>query len=218
DIINEAAGIDLDELDNAPAIISENLMFPYEAGLDFIMEFEDWDAINEAFSDPPQSTEQIIHPEKYLSVTYFDKPQTIAMPDIDSALGGTWEMKYSDVLGEFNTRIYLEAFLTNTSAGDAAAGWDGDKLEYWKNNAGEQLLVMYWIWDTRNDAEEFFDAYLDFMEEKTGGDWNLALDDTWDRWWQTDDRSVYLSKQGSNTLVVITTDIDIVEDLVAEFD
>jgi hypothetical protein len=220
DLLNEITGIDSEALDDAPAVINETLLFPYEAGLDFVMEaYEEggWDAINDAYSDPPQSTEQIIHPEKYLSSSDYDEPQTVEMPDIKSALGTKWKLKYTDVLGELTTRIYLDTFISAKSAENAAAGWDGDKLEYWKNNTGEQLLGMYWIWDSEGDAEEFYDAYLTFMENKIDSSWDVVDKNADYQQWQGEDQSIYLSINELNTLIIISTDEAIIEDVVAKF-
>src|SRR6185369_3555626 len=53
-----------------PPILTDELLFPYTEGLDFILALNKsggWDAINAAFKKPPTTSEQILHPDKYLS-------------------------------------------------------------------------------------------------------------------------------------------------------
>ena len=55
-------------LRKAPAIISESMIFPYFKGVVFCARLTNdggWKAIDEAYRSLPQSTEQILHPEKY---------------------------------------------------------------------------------------------------------------------------------------------------------
>ena len=90
----------------------------------------DWDAVNDVYSNLPQSTEQIIHPEKYLEQ---DEPQDVTLPDLETALGGTWSQLDTDVFGELYMRLYLEAFINTDQATIAAEGWDGDRYVYLKD-------------------------------------------------------------------------------------
>lgn len=55
---------------DAPAIFGEIAYFPYTVGTSWIAGLYQqggWQAVNDAFRHPPASTEQILHPEKYLS-------------------------------------------------------------------------------------------------------------------------------------------------------
>jgi hypothetical protein len=204
--------------DAAPRFIQENLTFPYESGLNFVMaliEQGGWQAIDQAYSDPPQSTEQILHPEKYYLER--DEPQAITMPNLESALGTGWSQLDSDVLGELNIRIYLETFVDTAEATTAAEGWDGDRYVYLKNTDGEKLLVLHSVWDSISDAAEFFNAYIAFVEEKSQGTWSLALDDEGKRWWQAEAVSLYLSQEGSEALLIIAPDQVTTEGVLAEF-
>jgi len=218
----EALSQELEELedeafDAAPRVIQKNLIFPYESGLDFVMaliEQDEWQAVDQAYSDPPQSTEQILHPEKYLER---DEPQAIEMPDLENALGGGWKQVDSDVLGEFNIRIYLETFVDEAEATTAAEGWDGDRYVYLKNNLSQKLLVLHSVWDSVNDAREFFNAYIAFVEEKSQGTWSLALDEEGKRSWEADAMSLYLSQKESEVLLIMAPHRATTEEVLAEF-
>ncbi len=201
----------------APRVVQENVLFPYEAGFDFalaLVEQGGWQAIDQAYSDPPQSTEQILHPEKYLQR---DEPQAVSIPDLESALGAGWSQLDNDVLGELNIRVYLETFVDASDAAKAAEGWDGDRYVFMKDAGGRELFVLSSVWDSVADAREFFGAYITFIAGKSGGAWIMLLDERGTRWWQTEGTSVYLSQRGSEVLLIIAPDESIAEAIRGEF-
>jgi hypothetical protein len=79
------------ELEKAPRAVRETLVFPYLSGIDWaksLYKQNGWDRVSKAFTDLPQSTEQILHPDKYFA---HDAPVKVALPDITALLnsGGT---------------------------------------------------------------------------------------------------------------------------------
>lgn len=201
----------------APRVVQENVLFPYEAGFDFalaLFQQGGWQAIDQAYSDPPQSTEQILHPEKYLQR---DEPQVVTMPDLESALGAGWSQLDNDVIGELNIRIYLETFVDTSEATKAAEGWDGDRYLFLKDTEGRKLFVLHSVWDSAADAREFFDAYTTFVDKKSGGTWGLFLEEKGTMWWKTEGLSVYLSQRGSEVLLIVAPDESIAEAVRGEF-
>ena len=51
---------------------------------------------------------------------------------------------------------------------EAAAGWGGDSYVLLKNIDGSGLLVISVVWDTLNDAIEFYDLFLSLTQNRTG--------------------------------------------------
>src|SRR5256714_9445499 len=81
-----AMGVNTKELDQAPPAIRESLLFPYREGLNWtraVYKEGGWSGISQAFTTLPQSTEQIMHPEKYLA---HEAPVKVTLPDITSWL------------------------------------------------------------------------------------------------------------------------------------
>ncbi len=175
-----ATGIATEELDKAPRAVRETLLFPYQEGLNWTRAlYKDggWKAVSDAFSTLPQSTEQVLHADKYLA---HEAPVKVTLPDLASLLNAAersresgagsrmvgvpaagWRRIASDVNGEWSFYLILDQFLK--SPGDsrrAAAGWAGDRFALYENAKGEVLYVSVSIWDTENDAREFFDAYV----------------------------------------------------------
>jgi len=209
---------DDDLLESAPLVISASYLFPYIVGMEFVGQLflqGGWDAVNRAYVNPPRSTEQVIHPDKYLSQ---DEPQELMMPDLKAALGEEWSQLYTDTLGELDIQIYLKAFVDDATAAAAAEGWGGDRYVFWEDTNQRRLLVLQSVWDTDKDAEEFFSAYTDFIHNKSLGDWDVLLDDQGKRWWSDQGLSVYLSKSGDDVLLIIAPDTITVEAVMPYFE
>lgn len=159
-VLTDSLEIDTAVLDEAPPFMVHELEFPYIQGMEFVQRLYDQDGfagIDAAWANPPQSTEQILHPERYLAG---DAPQIVALAPLTDTLGAGWEQADSDILGEFYLREYLAQQIGNDQVDEAASGWGGDRYSvYW--NEGEQALVMALklAWDTPADAQEFADIY-----------------------------------------------------------
>ena len=75
-------------LRDAPPIISESMIFPYFQGMVFCAKLTNdggWAAIDEVYRDPPLSTEQILHPEKYRAKPDF--PMSIDLGALETGRG-----------------------------------------------------------------------------------------------------------------------------------
>ncbi len=159
------------ELIQAPYVIRKNLMFPYMEGVKFVTRLfrkGGWQSINRAFKDPPQSTEQIMHPEKYLDKR--DDPVRVVLPDLSSLAGKKWGLLEDNVLGELNTKVLFTEFLGSIRAVKPSRGWGGDRFRVYQAE-GEERTILIWgtVWDTQNDREEFVLRYLDAMRQKYKG-------------------------------------------------
>jgi hypothetical protein len=107
-----ATGMSTVELDKAPRAVRESLLFPYQQGIDWttsLYKQGGWDRVSRAFTELPQSTEQILHPEKYFA---HEAPVKVILPDITSLLNGK----------EQKTEIRVQRSEVSRSAGRAAAG------------------------------------------------------------------------------------------------
>ncbi|MBK5093505.1 MAG: hypothetical protein JJE48_08325, partial [Actinobacteria bacterium] len=171
------SGTSSEELDKAPAYIRESLLFPYEEGMNFVEQLKksrELAGVDAAFRDPPLSTEQIIHPDKYLKKR--DDPRPVPLPDISGALGPKWKLINSDCMGEFDVRVWFDEYDGLITAKDAAAGWGGNTIQYYQGPGKDNVVVNMFAWDAPGDAQEFFNAYAKLIEkrfkkkaEKVGG-------------------------------------------------
>lgn len=147
------------DVPEAPYFLQKSLEFPYTEGAAFVAilnQMGGFAAVDAVFNDLPRSTEQVLHPEKYLDK---EEPKLFDLPD--SVMGG-WSVQVENVLGEFFLRTWLEA-LGSGDATVAAAGWGGDGYAVFENGSGGLALGMGILWDTDEDAREFFVALSDAM-------------------------------------------------------
>jgi hypothetical protein len=136
------------------------LEFPYLPGAEFVGQLYasgGWDAVNAAYHDLPASTEQVLHPEKYISG---EAPVEVAGLDLATALGAGWTNATDTTLGEAWISIWLEGIGVTQSAADVAAdGWGGDHLTVATGAAGDWALGWRIAWDAPIEATEFETAY-----------------------------------------------------------
>jgi hypothetical protein len=132
---------------SAPLILRESLIFPYLQGAEFMH----WWA-QSPFRDTlpygrrmPQSTEQIIHPERYARN---DLPVELVYPAASDVL-------YEDVLGENEIRVVL-AHLAGSDEVQTVVpiGWGGDRYRLYRSSGGP-ALVWYVVWDDAASAGRF---------------------------------------------------------------
>jgi hypothetical protein len=147
-----------------PGFLQAQLVFPYTGGQAFVAALREraggrWTLVDLAErTRPPVSTEQVLHPAKWIA---FEAPQRVRT-GAASALGEGWERASGGALGEFQTRELLSLAGGGGSA-DAAAGWGGDRYELWRRGGGacaagcrrESALTVRWRWDTPRDEREF---------------------------------------------------------------
>ena len=144
-------------LQRAPAILRETALFPYQGGQAFVaglLAGGGEAAVDAAFGDPPGSTEQILHPEKFATR---ERPIAVHMPTgLAAGMGAGWAASGDDTLGELVTGIWLHhGGLDPATANAAAAGWGGDRLELLTGPDGATALALVSEWDTPADAAEF---------------------------------------------------------------
>lgn len=197
--------------DSAPEFMKEDFAFSYLSGTDFVFalfEKGDFAAIDAAYAHPPRSTEQIMHPEKYPG----DQPLEVFMPEFGAVLGRDLREIDRGVVGEWYTYLTLakgrqESFrLADAQARKAADGWGGDAYAvYIDDSTGDIFLAVQWVWDTRNDASDFFSSLCDYGKFRWGGSADQLFDNTlfWD---DTSDGAVIVQWEGLLTSWVIAPD------------
>jgi hypothetical protein len=156
-ILEEMMDIE-DPSEEVPYALQELILFQYNYGLEFVTELYDdggWEAVNQAYDDPPESTEQIMHIYKY---RYKEAPLDVSFDEqVDNMT-----LILEDTLGEFMIYIMLDHYLSSVSAESAASGWGGDRFYYYQNET-DFLSVFKIHWDSVGDANQFYNAYQNWI-------------------------------------------------------
>jgi len=165
-------------LDNLNPILREQLLFPYYGGLYFVREVllaHGWEGMKKVYEDPPDSTEQILHPEKYLKVP--DRPVELARPDLGWVEKEGYKPVLSNTLGELGLRVLLEERSSKKKSAAAAQGWGNDRYWVWEKEGGQNEFPFVWItaWDSELDAREFLELYEKCEKKRHKGKKNHIL-------------------------------------------
>ena len=154
-----------------PPFVIDVLLFPYLSGIGFVHFLKSaggWELVNESYLDPPISSEQVIHPERYVSR---DHPTWIQL-DLSEIEGSGYVRSYDQVFGECQWR----ALLHQTGGGELAEravlaatdGWDGDRLVALESPADELVIIALSVWDGVQDAHEFASVFRRALELRSG--------------------------------------------------
>ncbi len=194
---------------NAPTIFREELLFPYFTGLNFVTDQYSkggWPALDQAFVNPPDSTEQILHPERYPN----NQPITVTLPPFTSTLPAGWHEVDENTLGEFILREYLAQYVTRTIDIDLAAeGWGGDRYAVYASSDNKQfVLVIESIWDSAKDADEFAQVYKTYASNRFEAP--VTRSDSAGEWWIGSD-VLNFSHTDDRTRIIVGPNESIVE-------
>jgi hypothetical protein len=197
-----------EEIDRAPRALRESLLFPYDQGMQWVTQLyrrDGWPLVSKAFTDLPQSTEQILHADKYFAR---EAPIKLKLSNIAPALGDGWKQIDNDVNGEWGYYLILNEYLkSDVESKRAAAGWGGDISSLYEGRKpGEVALAQLSAWDTEPDAVEFFNAYA----KRTEGRYKSASilpvkagsGAAEEKSWRTNEGNVFMQRRGSRVLIL----------------
>ena len=150
----------------APLYLRESLTFPYTTGTLFqnaIYEKLGQESFSEVFRHPPESTQQIFHPEKYLDHVSPEKPALPVIPDAKRY------RKIDDgTLGEFDFRVMLEQYSGKEESQSLAPHTTGGIYELVESKTDRHPVLAFAVnWDTPDSAASFFRAYRKVLEGKS---------------------------------------------------
>ncbi len=212
ELLAATAEID-DDAGPVPDFVVDQLEWSYLAGQRFVDSLRElargWKLVNYAIeSRPPASTEQILHPRRYI---HDDRPVEVRIDAAELRARG-WRRADSGDAGEFATAQLLAVGAPQAMAERAAAGWGGDRYELWRRDVspaecadrcGDDLaLVVRWRWDTAGDAREFESAAGRYVtgaldgSAVSAGAWGLA-----------DGSAAALSRDADATTLVLAPDL-----------
>lgn len=179
--LQQATSMGTEALSEAPPFIWKPLMGVYMKGQAFLTEgykalrrtsegrVSINDAIAQAFSSPPRSMEQVLHPDRYWIADERDEPRRVTH-DADHVPSG-WEVRERDTLGELYLGLVTEPLadrkpidLANPFSlyailytNDAAEGWGGDEVLL-LGRGDARAVHLATCWDTPRDAKEFIEG------------------------------------------------------------
>lgn len=119
--------------------VLDSFRYPYDEGMPFVKAVYDqggWPAVNELYRNPPATTEQVLHPEKYFA---HEKARRVDLPD--PGLGQGWESVVGEDFGELDLRGMLRVALPDDDAAHFATGWGGGSFEQWQRGGSTVAVI-----------------------------------------------------------------------------
>ena len=156
--------------DDTPQALMEMSLFSGVSGFSFMqfyLKWNGWEAAARLYSDLPLSTEQIMHPERYVGSR--DDPTEVKEQTPPDVLSPSWKRVYSNTLGEFMLYLHLKEFISEQQAKWGAQGWDGDRVDLFENPDGKLTLVLRSVWDSEKEANQFSQAYANLINQRYPG-------------------------------------------------
>jgi hypothetical protein len=146
-------------IQDAPPILVRSLLAPYMDGLAFtnaLRQKGGFAAVDAAWRDPPTSTEQVLHPEKYAAR---EAPLVVPLPP-PPAFAPALTQRFYDVMGEQALRLLLEEWLPARTAAAAASDWGGDQWSAFSDETRERWAIGWRLrFDNLAAAQRAFVAF-----------------------------------------------------------
>lgn len=160
-------------LKNAPPALQALLMFPYISGLKFahaLLLENGFSSIDDALKNPPQSTSEILHPEKYLR-RLKSKTQTARLQCDKKPLPSEpdYQIEYQDILGEFGVSSFLIGNNKSKDAAEIAMPWVDDKVCLYQTLNNKIIKrYLYWehIWENSEGRDMFLNKVRNIFDER----------------------------------------------------
>jgi len=145
-----------------PTVLQASLTAPYTDGFRFVQGLRrkgDWSAVDRAWGAMPETTEQLLHLDKYEAR---EKALPVSNPTIAAldqhGSGPGFRVVMDDSLGEQGLRIAVHEWSSRAQAVVAAAGWGGDRYVLAQkgplDGKHELAFALRLRMDTARDARE----------------------------------------------------------------
>jgi hypothetical protein len=151
DELMRRGGVEVAALKGVPPLLRRRTAFPYVDGLAFVADLYRTGGvslIDRAFGKPPVSTEQVLHPEKYLAGEAPVKVPPPAPPD-------GWKRRGGGTMGELTISVMLGQCDEHADGPRDARGWGGDSYALVSDASGRLATLWSTVWDDEASAARF---------------------------------------------------------------
>ena len=147
-----------------PNFLRHRLLFPYREGSQFVLwalKAKGWPGVNAVYGNPPLSTAQILHPEKYFA--QLESPLHIFPASLIRRMKESPLVEQS--IGEYLLRAMLATEFAAKLASEIASPWRGDQLFAFHDGA-DFVTAWFSSWKSQNDAVAFQHSYRTVLEKQ----------------------------------------------------
>ncbi len=198
-VVPPSAEVSVPSTSGLPESINKINRFVYRYGVEFVKavyEQGGWGAVDEAYANPPRTTEQIMHPDKYFA-------QEDALTVEAASVTGDWNLTKTERFGEYFIFVMLDKWISETEAETAAEGWGGDNFTYYERD-DDFLFTWNIVWDSKDDANEFYLAFQNLMYKSSAEKHNCS-------YWSAYGRYISIQWNENSTLIISSANETIVQ-------
>jgi len=159
----------IDAMSAIPPFILDPLFGAYTKGAAAVAAVRDaggWAAVGELYKNPPESTEQLLHPKEKL-IGKRDYPVVFDFAPLPTLFAGLKPLD-ADVLGELTMAVYFKNWGDKNPAAEVL-GWGGDRYEAF-DVGGKVVGVWMTTWDAPSDSARFAKAYAATLGRRFPGE------------------------------------------------
>jgi hypothetical protein len=166
----ESMRVSLDQAEETASIapiLKRSVISPYVDGLRLVhwaRRRGGWQRVNEIWRHLPESSEQLLHPEK---LEAHEPVEIVPVPMAPRA--GPSTLLYQDVLGELSVRLLLEERLPAAEARSGASDWGGDYSAVFCE-AGRCAIAWHVRYDHQQAAQRALAGFLAALVPAEGAD------------------------------------------------
>lgn len=157
-------------VDGVPDALVQSALVPYVLGYRFVQTLQQnygLDGVDRAYAQPPETTEQMLHPVKYWE--WRDWPCQVTLPASPPCGEAPWKALRQDEFGEAGVALFYDILLGRGHGAGPARGWDGDRVGLYEDTKGRRLLLWASAWDSAADAAGFAAAWRKTVKKTLGG-------------------------------------------------
>jgi len=212
EVSKEADAAPSQRLESAPKALRAALLFPYDEGRQFVQSLIDAggiSALNKAYRDPPTSTEQILHVDKYLGNR--DEPKPVQVPKLAATMGAGWTDLPGGGVGELDVRLIVDQFLSNSDGEAAGSGWGGGRYTAAGSQDGAVVAALT-DWDSVTEARQAADIFARWLPARYGNQGSdVRISGATGRGWTSSNGAGSVTRSGTKLLLIVGPDQGSVE-------
>jgi hypothetical protein len=179
--------------------------FPYVYGASFLQSYVKqygWEGIDYLFKNPPNTTQQIIHPNEFFPRR--KNPVEIRIEGLEKGPLKSYSRIWEDTFGEYGLFLVLKQYLGEEEAWNAVRGWRGDRLQVYEDPSRYQIvLIGYVVLDNPDSADIFFKSYRNLLHHKYHAAGFLRVDENVDwSYLNPGKNQIYLERLGKRVIFI----------------
>ncbi len=166
------------------------------------------DALDRALRRPPLSTQQVLHPERYVA-----GEEPVPLPPLRPVLGAGWALTHTDTVGEAMMGLVMLEWGVPDALSTTLPHLLGDTLQVWGGPDGGRVVLWQTVWDDWRVARAFAEGVEGAMPRRVPGPMHQAAPPMplpQGIWWSGPEGAAFLYRYGAKVWLLWGTEAEAV--------